>query len=130
MSQQEKINNIAQKILAKTNIPTDDRYGSPILLLMLVSIILTCIRIVQECDSNQTKHNNQHQYGALFRSRITDLAKKRHWLTRYRLKRILRQKMTYDDYKKYSNDLLIAILNYGETITEDETITLMEAADV
>jgi hypothetical protein len=127
---QDKINNIAQKILAKTNISADDRYGGPILLLMLVSIILTCIRIVQECDSNKEKYHNKQQYGALFRSKITDLAKKRHWLTKYRLKRILRQKMTYDDYKKYSNELLTAILNYGETITEDETIILMEAADV
>ena len=45
-----KINNIAENILNKLN--TNNQYGSVISILMIVSIILTSVRILQECKKN------------------------------------------------------------------------------
>jgi hypothetical protein len=47
-----------------------------------------------------------------------------------RIKKILRREMKKEDYEKYSLAILGALLNTGEILTDDEIITLVEAAHV
>ena len=43
-----ELNNIAKKVLKQANVPEDQKFGSIIAILMMISIILTVIRILQE----------------------------------------------------------------------------------
>ena len=95
-------------------------YGNPLLILMLISIIVNSVRVIQECSKkdNTTQELNTN---------IKSLCSKKSWLTKMRLKKIMRKEMTKDEYKQYANLLVSAILNKGENITEEETSVLLEA---
>jgi hypothetical protein len=47
-----------------------------------------------------------------------------------RIKKIIRRELSKEDYETYSIALLGALLNIGETVTDDEVVTLVEAANV
>lgn len=124
MTENNKVQNIVQKIIDITEIPESDKYGSAIVLLMVASIVLTAIRILQECrnkeiDQLKTYHNQ-----------IIVLCNKKSWITKMRLRRLIRRELDSDEYKKYGEKLLDSILKIGSTLTEEETKTLMEAANV
>lgn len=122
-----KINNIAQNILNKLN--TNHQYGSIISILMIVSIILTSVRILQECKKNNQEFTSINKNLA-YQKEVKLLSQKRGWWTKLRLKKIIRKELPYLAYKEYANQLVDIMLNYGENITEEETQTLLEAANV
>jgi len=49
----EKLKNLAEKIRQIANIPEEETFGSVMAILMIISITLTLIRVMQEC--NKTK---------------------------------------------------------------------------
>lgn len=122
-----KINNIAQNILNKLN--TNNQYGSVISILMIVSIILTSVRILQECKKNNQEFTSINKNLA-YQKEVKLLSQKRGWWTKLRLKKIIRKELPYSVYKECANQLVDIMLNYGENITEEETQTLLEAANV
>jgi hypothetical protein len=132
MADNEKLKTIAIKVLEKSNIPKEDSYGFAIVtILMIISIILTCIRILQECNKNKlsassTESDKYNLYG----EQLKTFSTKRGWFTKMRIKKILRREMTKEDYEKYSFAILSALLDTGEVLTDDEVITLVEAANV
>ena len=44
----DKLKIIAEKVLKQANVPNDEKFGSVIAILMIISIILTTIRVLQE----------------------------------------------------------------------------------
>jgi len=127
----EKIKNIAEKIRQLSNIPEEENFGSVMAILMIISITLTLIRIIQECNKNKLNTNCTAQdkcnlYGAEIRS----YSIKRGWFTKLRIKKLIRQKMSKEQYVKYGLPLLNAILDTGEYLKDDEVTTLVEAANV
>lgn len=126
----ENLRNIAINILKKTELLPKDNYGNPIAILMVISIMLTCIRIIQECSKNKQHNFTQKEIINDYHSQIINLSKRRNWFTKLRLKRLIRKEMEYNQYKQYGTELLNALLDYGTNLTEEETITLMEAANV
>ena len=46
---------VAEKILSKTSIDPDQKFGSIIALLMVISSCITAIRVVQECEKKRTR---------------------------------------------------------------------------
>lgn len=128
----EKLKAIAIKILEKSKTPKDDKYGFAIVtILMIISIVLTCIRILQECNKNKlssdcTAENKYNLYG----EQIKTFSERRGWFTKMRIKKILRREMNPEDYAKYSFSILNALLDTGEVLTDDEVVTLVEAANV
>lgn len=126
----EKLKNIAINILQKAGINNNDRFGNPIAILMVISIILTCIRIIQECSKNKQHNFTQKEIIHDYNSQIISLSKNRTWFTKLRLRRLIRKEMDNAEYKEFGNQLLDAILDYGVNLTEEDTITLMEAAHV
>jgi hypothetical protein len=132
MADNEKLKAIAIKVLEKSSVPKEDSYGFAIVtILMIISIILTCIRILQECNKNKlsTSSTESDKYN-LYGEQLKTFSTKRGWFTKMRIKKILRREMTREDYEKYSFAILAALLDTGEVLTDDEIITLVEAANV
>jgi hypothetical protein len=132
MTDNEKLKNIAIKILEKSNVPKNDTYGFAIVtILMIISIILTCVRILQECNKNKlTAQSTAEEKYSMYSEQIKLFSSKRGWFTKMRIKKILRREMDKEDYEKYSFAILGALLDTGEVLTDDEVVTLVEAANV
>lgn len=126
-----KLNAIASKVLTKANIPEDQKFGSVIAILMMISIILTLVRVLQECNKNKLGDNctAQDKY-SLYGTEMKDYSIRRGWFTKMRIKKVLRKQLTKEDYNQYSFQLLNAILDSGANVTDDEIVTLVENANV
>lgn len=127
----EKLKKIAEKIRQVANIPAEENFGSIIAILMIISITLTLVRVLQECNKNKlstspTKEDKCILYG----TELRNYSLRKGWFTKMRIKKILRQKMSKEQYNKYSTALLNALLTTGENLTDDETLTLVENANV
>lgn len=116
----DELKNLASDVLSSKELP-EDKFGSVIMIIMMVAILVNVIRVIQEC--NKDKEDSVEFY----RETITGLSKRRGWFTKMRLKKILRREMSKEDYKLHANSLVKAILDKGERITDEEILTLMEA---
>jgi hypothetical protein len=126
-----RLKSISEKILDKAGVPKEEEFGSVIAILMVISIILTIIRVIQECNKSKLSTNcTAKEKCDLYGEEIKSYAVKRGWFTKMRIKKLLRQKMSKDQYAKYGLQLLNAILDSGENLTSEETMTLVEAANV
>jgi len=132
MPNNEKLKAIAVKILEKSRVPKEDNYGFAVVtILMIISIILTCVRILQECNKNKLSAQStvQDKY-SMYGEQLHTFSERRGWFTKMRIKKILRREMKREDYEKYSLAILNALLETGEILTDDEVSTLVEAANV
>jgi hypothetical protein len=132
MANNEKLKAIAIKILDKSTLPKEDNYGFAIVtILMMISIILTCVRILQECNKNKlTSQSTAQDKYAIYGEQLHTFSERRGWFTKMRIKKILRREMTREEYNKYSLSILNALLETGEILTDDEIQTLVENANV
>jgi hypothetical protein len=132
MTDNNKLKNIAIKILEKTNVPKTDNYGFAVVtILMIISIILTCVRILQECNKNKlSAQSTAEDKCSMYGEQLHTFSERRGWFTKMRIKKILRREMKREDYEKYSLAILNALLETGEVLTDDEVATLVEAANV
>lgn len=132
MANNEKLKAIAIKILDKSTLPKEDNYGFAVVtILMIISIILTCVRILQECNKNKlTAQSTAQDKYAMYGEQLHTFSERRGWFTKMRIKKILRREMTREDYNKYSLSILNALLETGEILTDDEIQTLVENANV
>lgn len=132
MADHDKLKAIAIKILEKSKVPKDEVYGFAIVtILMIISIILTCVRILQECNKNKLSANSTAQDKcSIYGEQLHTFSERRGWFTKMRIKKILRREMNREDYEKYSLTILNALLDTGEVLTEDEIQTLVENANV
>ena len=126
----EKLRSIAQKVINNAGFTNDGNFGSVIIILTIISIILTTIRVLQECNKNKLLGMSKEEKYAKYGSDIKEFSSKRGWITRMRIKKIIRKEFKKEDYEKYGLKLTEAILNIGETLTDDEIKTLVEAANV
>jgi hypothetical protein len=132
MADNEKLKAIAIKILGKSTVPKDEVYGFAIVtILMMISIVLTCVRILQECNKNKlTSQSTAQDKYAMYGEQLHTFSERRGWFTKMRIKKILRREMKKEDYDKYSLSILNALLEIGEILTDDEIKTLVENANV
>lgn len=124
------LENIAQKVIYNVD-NKKDNFGFVITVLMVISIILTLIRIMQECNKSKLKlsSSNNEKYN-FYTGEIKSLTSKRSWFTKMMVKKAIRKQIGKDNYKEYGYDLMNAIFKTGENLTEEEVITLVEAANV
>jgi hypothetical protein len=127
----EKLKNLAEKIRKLANIPEEETFGSVMAILMIISITLTLIRVLQECNKNKLSQDSslQDKYN-LYGSEIKHYALRRGWFTKMRIKRVMRDKMSKEQYSKYSLPLLNALLDSGENLKDDEVVALVENSNV
>lgn len=128
--QEKKLKIIAERVLKQSNISNDQKFGSVIAVIMVISAILTFIRILQECNKNKTNNMTTKDKTIIYAENIRLFSKKRGWFTRMRMKRILKNQLNIEDYNKYGIKLVESILDIGENITDEEAYTLVEAANV
>lgn len=122
MNNKEKLENIANDILSDQSLP-NDKFGSIIMVLMIISIIVSVMRLMQECD----KSKNIDDKVDFYTKRIHDISDRKWWFARMRLKKFMRNELSREDYKEYSVSLCDAVFKKGVSITEDEVKTLLEA---
>lgn len=132
MDNKTQLKIIALKVLEKSNVPKNDQYSfDPFTILMIISVILTLIRILQECNKNKlNKDCTLSDKCSLYGEQVKEYSIRRGWFTKMRIKKILRREMKPDDYNKYSLSIVNSLLDNGETLTEEEIQTLVEAANV
>lgn len=126
----ENLQNIAEKVLKQSNVPNDQKFGSVIAILMMISIILTTIRVLQECNKKKTENMTCKEKSNIYAENIRSYSKKRGWFTRLRIKRIIRNQLTKEDFNTYGIKFTESLLDVGENITDDDALTLVEAANV
>ena len=126
----EPLKKIAEKILDKVPNKDPEKFGSVMAILMIISIILTVIRVIQECNKSKIKLFNRRQKNEFFGQEIKNLSFNRRWFTKMTIKKIIRKELSPELYKHYGLELMNAILDTGENLTEDEIKTLVEAANV
>lgn len=124
------LKNVASRVLKESNIPEDQKFGSVIAILMVISIILTLVRVLQECNKTKTLNMTSEDKSAVYGDEIRAFSKKRGWFTRMRIKRIIKKELPTEDYHKYGIKLTEALLDTGETLNNEEVHSLMEAANV
>lgn len=125
-----KLQKIAQKIIDNIeHDPEDKEFGFVITILMIISIILTLIRVIQECNKPVSlfDKNKKCEY---FKSEIQNKSFKKTWFTKRIVKKTIRQEIGAENYKAYGVAIMDAIFKTGESVTDDESFTLMEAANV
>jgi len=119
---------IAKKVLNK--LPKDqDNYGiDPLTLIIIIGVLLSLIRVIQECRKKRTLLKNKYDQINLLKQDIQEIVLKDSWLNNLRLKKIVKQHLNKDQYKAYGKDLQNIIMEVGVNLTEDEVYTLMEAS--
>lgn len=126
-----QLNAIASKVLSKAGISEEEKFGSVIAILMIISIILTVIRVLQECNKNKLPNNcSASDKYELYGQEIKEYSLRRGWFTKMRIKKIIRQKLNQEEYEKYGLALVSALLDTGENLNNQEVSCLVEAANV
>lgn len=124
-----KLQNIAEKIINKANIKNNTYGIDPITIIIVIGVILSLIRVIQECRSKKTSSDKKNQALDL-RHTIVNLSIKDTWINNYRLNKILKQHLSKKQYKEYGESLKKAILEVGKDLNDDESLTLLEATNV
>ena len=138
MSDQEHqikiVNNLATEILNKTTKDIDkkeDDYGfiDPITIIICISIIVNVIRVIQECKkkSQLMKMREKKEY---LTAEIKSLSFNDTFFTRLKARKVIKQKLTKDQYKKYGESMLAAIIETGKYIKDDQVEALLEYENV
>ncbi|NDB60575.1 hypothetical protein EB001_19325 [bacterium] len=126
-----ELKTIADRVRKQANIPEDEQFGSVIAILMVISIILTIIRVIQECNKTKVSElSSSEMKFALYGEEMKTLSLRRGWFSKLRIKKMLRKQMSKEQYEKYSLSLINALFDNGENLKDDEVITLVEAANV
>lgn len=125
-----KCNSVANKILNKINPKffQQNDASSILIILSVTGIILSLIRIIQECHKKKlTAFLNQKDEATFMQQEVRNICLKRTLLNKWRLNKIIKQQLSPADYKIIGKQLQQAILDAGEEITEDESLSLLEA---
>lgn len=125
----QNLENIAKRVITVAKLDSEPKYGSAIAILMVISIILTCIRILQECNKSE-EFSSIGDKCSVYGEQIAFFASRRSKFIKLRIKRILRRNMAPEDYKKHSVQLLSSLLSVGANLTDEEVLTLVEASNV
>jgi hypothetical protein len=100
---------IAQKVINKANIKNENYGFDPITIIIVIGVILSLIRVIQECRSKRRKNDKMTEALDL-RHTIVNLTVKDNWLNNYRLNRILKQHLSKKQYQQYGVSLKNAIM--------------------
>lgn len=125
----EKLEDIAKRIISSANV-SDPECGSVIIVLTVISIILSLVRVIQECNKKEASTLSKSDMYGLYQQEIKELSVRKGWFTKMRIKKLLRKELSTADYEKYGLALTAAIMDAGENITKEDTQTLIEATNV
>jgi hypothetical protein len=127
-----KLEAIALKVMDKMDLSHTKKntYGNIIVVLMIIGIVLALIQIIQKCNDKKLLPLDIKTKTRLMHGEIQKICISRNFLNTWRLRNIIKQKLNPEDYEAYGKQLRNAIMDTGSELTEDETFTLVEAANV
>ncbi len=121
----DRVNEIASAVIKDIDPKESERYGI-VTIIMIISITLTFIRIMQECEKNKTCDMTEEEKRQFVLGRIKTLSERKGWYTRMRIKKVLRQNLGKEVYKQYRDTMSNNILNIGSNLSEEDLKLLME----
>lgn len=127
----EEINSLAKKILSRTEELTKkedtDKYGfiDPITIIMIIAIIVNIIRVIQECKKKETHRLSRSERAAMFSSEIKLRSLSHSWLTRMRIRGIIKKHLSKEQNAVYAGPLMKALFESGSDITEEQVSALL-----
>ena len=121
----DRINEIASEVIQDIDPKESEKYGI-VTIIMIISITLTFIRIMQECEKNKTSNMSEDEKRQFVLGRIKTLSERKGWYTRMRIKKVLRQNLGKEVYKQYRDTMSNNILNIGSNLCEEDLKLLME----
>lgn len=107
----------------------NENFGSIILTIMIVGIIVNLIRVTQECNKNKVRELDQEAKDKYNARHIKTLCSDRGWFTKMRIKKAIRQQLGTEKYKEYGSVLLDSIMDTGENLTDEKLIELVEVSN-
>ena len=107
----------------------NENFGSIILTIMIVGIIVNLVRVTQECNKNKVRELDQEAKNKYNAGHIKSLCSDRGWFTKMRIKKAIRQQLGTEKYKEYGNVLLASIMDTGENLTDEKLIELVEVSN-
>ena len=107
----EKLEKIALDILGTQELPKE-KFGSVIMIIMMIAILVNVIRVIQECNKQ-----SQTDKTLLYKQHIRELSSRRGWFTKMRLRKLVRRELNSEDYKQYGWNLVNAILDKASKIS-------------
>lgn len=119
----DRVNEIASDVIKDIDPKESEKYGI-ITIIMIIGLTLTFIRILQEC--NKDKELNEEQQIEFLRNKAKEISKERTWLTKLRIRKVLRQHLGKEVYKQYRNTISNNILDLGNTLSKEDFKLLME----
>lgn len=130
MKKNNNLDKIAKKVISNMRLEKDKDYGiDPITIILVISVILTLIRVIQECKKNRKLLKNKNEAAILMKQDIREIILKDSWFNRLRLQRVLKKNLSKKQYMVYGKALQNSIMETGINLTDDEVYTLMEAAN-
>ena len=127
----EALEDVANGVSANAaKISKNENFSSVILTIMIIGIIVNLVRVAQECDKDKTKNLSESSKNEYYANRIISLCDRRSWLTKMRIKKIIREKIGYKEYKEHGGVLVESILDSGSEIQKEKLIKLLEEVNV
>jgi hypothetical protein len=124
-----KLDKIAERIIHRARIKNENYGIDPITIIIVIGIILSLIRVIQECRKNR-KSLDRYADALDLRHTIVNLSIKNTWLNNYRLSKILKQHLSKKQYNTYGEALKKAIMEVGTNLNDEDSLTLLEASNV
>lgn len=124
------VEKLAKNVAVEAGLDPEQKFGSVLLIIMLVGIFINIIRVIQECNKPELSALNDSQKTKAYASHIKSLSVGRGWYTKMRIRKILRQNMPREDYRAHGSALCEAILTQAESLSNQEVQSLIEASDV
>jgi cell division protein FtsL len=128
-SKNSDLNKIAKNVISNMRLDKNKDYGvDPITIIIVIGVILSLIRVIQECRKNRKLIKDRTQLVKTMQLDIQDIILRDSFINRLRLKKIIKQNISKEQYKAYGSQLQTSIMETGVNLTEDEIYTLMEAS--
>lgn len=127
------INDLASKILEEVeeNIKPQNTYGiDPLTIILIIGIIVNVIRVIQECKKDKVKKMMKQEASNYILAEVKYKAANCGWLTKRRIRNIIKEKLTKEQYAKYGESLLKALITAGINATDEQVSSLMEHSHV
>jgi hypothetical protein len=123
---------IAELVVSKIELPEEEKenFSAIITILMIISITLTLIRVIQECNKKKLRPLSKRAKAELFEGQIKELSIKKSWFTRMTIKKIIKKEIGGEAYKMYGPELSKAIIETAQTLDNNQITCLMEAINV
>lgn len=123
-----KLQKIAEKVIDKAQIKSENYGIDPITIIIVIGVILSLIRVIQECRQKR-KSLDRFDDALDLRHTIVKLSIRDTWLNNYRLSKILKQHLSKKQYNTYGEALKKAIMEVGKNLNDEESLTLLEASN-